>query len=118
MDTTVVMPAELVRNVVIEVAQLPDQDLLLVRQFVHEIKDRRKTSVPRPTVAEVGAEAKRLAAEMSLMSRAEVMEHFRATTERIRSQAIAEGRAIEGDWQGDCGFSVGICRRVNSHDIF
>ncbi len=101
MDTTVVLPAELVRDVVIEVAQLPDQDLLLVRQFVHEIKDRRKTSAPRPTVADIRAEAKRLAAEMSFMSRAEVMEHFRATTERIRSQAIAEGRAIEGDWQGD-----------------
>lgn len=101
MNAITVSSAELVRDVVIEVAQLPDQDLLLVRQFVHEIKDRRKTSAPRPTVADIRAEAQRLAAEMSTMSRAEVMEHFRATTERIRNQAIAEGRAIEGDWRGD-----------------
>jgi hypothetical protein len=29
------------------------------------------------------------------------MAHFRATTERIRTQAIADGTAIEGDWSGD-----------------
>jgi hypothetical protein len=94
-------PANLVREAVIEVAQLPDQDLLLVMQFVRKLKQRQTMSVQRPSVAEISAEAKRLAAEMGDMSREEVMAQFRATTERIRLQAIADGTAIEGDWQDD-----------------
>jgi hypothetical protein len=57
--------------------------------------------VERSSVAEIRAEAKRLAAEMRDMSRDEVMAQFRATAERIRLQAVADGTAIEGDWQSD-----------------
>lgn len=101
MGVTLAPPANLVREAVIEVAQLPDQDLLQVMQFVRELKERQIIAPRRPSVAEIRAEAKRLAAEMGDMSREEVMAQFRASTERIRLQAIADGTAIEGDWQGD-----------------
>jgi hypothetical protein len=70
-------------------------------QFVRKLKQRQSIAARRLSVAEIRANAKRLATEMGDMSRAEVMAQFRATTERIRLQAIADGTAIEGDWQSD-----------------
>ncbi len=101
MDVRVALPQDLVREAIIEVAQLPDQDLRLVVQFVRELRQRQPVSVERPSVAAIRTEAKRLAAEMGDMARAEAMSQFRATIERIRLQAIADGTAIEGDWPGD-----------------
>lgn len=101
MDVSVASPQDLVREAVIEVAQLPDQDLRLVVQFVRELKQRPTVPVVGSSVAAIRAEAKRLAAEMGDMPRAEAMTEFRATIERIRRQAIADGAAIEGDWSGD-----------------
>lgn len=95
------LPQNLVREAVLEVAQLPDRDLVLVVQFVRELKRRRGSATPRPSVAEVRAEARRLAFEMASLSPEQVMAHFRETLEHIRAQAVAEGTAIEGDWQGD-----------------
>jgi hypothetical protein len=101
MGVALAPPANLVREAVIEVAQLPDQDLLQVMQFVRELKQRQTIAARRPSVAEIRAKAKRLAAEIGDMSRAEVMAQFHATTERIRHQAIADGTAIEEDWQSN-----------------
>ena len=94
-------PQNLVRAAVLEVAQLPDRDLVLVVQFVRELKQRRGSATPRPSVAEVRAEARRLASAMESLSREQVLARFRETLEYMRAQAVAEGTAIEGDWQGD-----------------
>lgn len=101
MGVPLAFPQSLVREAVIEVAQLPDQDLLVVMQFMRELRERQTISAPRPSVSEIRAEAKRLAADMGNLSRAEVMAHFRTTTECIRAQAVTDGTAIEGDWRGD-----------------
>jgi hypothetical protein len=57
MGVTLAPPANLVREAVIEVAQLPDQDLLQVMQFVRELKQRQTKSARRPSVAEIRAES-------------------------------------------------------------
>ncbi len=92
---------DLIREAVIEVAQLSEHDLRLVVQFMRELKQRQSVSVEDSSPAAIRAEAKRLAAEMGEISREEAMAQFRTTLERIRLQAIADGTAIEGDWQGD-----------------
>ncbi len=91
----------LVRQTVIEVALLPDPDLARVMDFVRHLKDERMVAEQQAAAADIWDEAERIASEMSQLSRDEIMVRFRETLERIRTQAIAEGTAIDGDWHGD-----------------
>jgi len=94
-------PPDLIRKTIIEVASLPEKDMLSVLEVVGKIKQREKDGLPNLTVAEIRAEAKRIAAETAGMSRKEVMNRFRETVEQIRSEAIAKGTALEGEWERD-----------------
>ncbi len=91
----------LVRQTVIEVALLPEPDLARVMEFVRRLKDERITAERQTSATEIRNEAERLASEMAHLSRDDVMLRFRDTLERIRTQAIANGTAIDGDWNGD-----------------
>ena len=100
MDPNTVAPQDLVRKAVIEVAQLPENELLLVIEMVGELKKQR-TRPNRPSAQQIVAHAKERAAETSHLPRAELMQQFSAVLEEIRAEAIAKGTAIEGELESD-----------------
>jgi len=99
MTLQVLTPQDLVRKTIIEVVSLPEKEMLAVLEFVGKIKQREKDGLPKLTVAEVRAEANRIAAETANLSRKEIMYRFRETVEQIRAEAIAKGTAIDGEWE-------------------
>lgn len=100
MNTDTLAPQELVRKAVIEVAQLQENELLIVIEMVDNLKKQRARP-NRELAVEILSRAKARASEMSHLSRAEVMEKFSKTLDAIRSDAIAKGTAIEGEWESD-----------------
>ena len=100
MDTQTLAPQDLVRKAVIEVAQLPENELLVVIEMVDNLKKQRARP-NRESAAQIVARAKARAAETSHLSRAALMQQFGDTLEAIRAEAIAKGTAIEGEWEGD-----------------
>ncbi len=100
MNTGALAPQELVRKAVIEVAQLPEKELLIVIEMVDALKKQRARP-NRELAAEILARAKARAAEMSHLSHEEVVQRFIDATERIRADAIEKGTAIEGEWEQD-----------------
>ena len=100
MNADTLAPQELVRKAVIEVAQLPEKELLIVIEMVDTLKKQRARP-NRELAAEILARAKARAAEMSHLSHEEVVQRFTDTMERIRADAIAKGTAIEGEWEDD-----------------
>ncbi len=101
MQVQALPPQEIVRRAVIEVASLPEKDLVLVIEFVADLKQSRTGDSQRPSASEILARARQRAAEMASLPREEVFARFMAAAERIRAQAVANGTAIEGDWEGD-----------------
>ena len=66
------------------------------------LRQQCQPAVPRQmSPAEIVAEARRQAALLADVPRAEVVTRFEALVDEIRQQAIAKGTAIEGDWLGD-----------------
>lgn len=101
MTVQVLPPQDLVRKTILEVVSLPEKDMLTVLEFVGKIKQREKDKLPKFTVAEVHAEANRIVAETANLSRKEIMNRFRETVEQIRTEAIAKGTALDGEWERD-----------------
>ena len=93
-------PQDLVRQAVIEVAQLRESELVVVIEMINELKKQSAKS-NRERAEEILAQAKARAAEMSHLSREEIMERFGRTMDSIRVEAIEKGTAIEGEWEGD-----------------
>jgi hypothetical protein len=100
MDTNIIAPEDLIRKAVIEVAQLPENELLVVIEMVETFKKQR-TRPNRKAAAEIVSQAKIRAANTSGISRAELMRQFNSTLEEIHAEAIAKGKAIEGELEGD-----------------
>ena len=100
MNADTLAPQELIRKAVIEVANLPENELLIVIEMVDTLKKQRARP-NRELAAELLARAKARAAEMSHLSREEVMERFSKSLDAIRADAIAKGTAIEGEWEDD-----------------
>ena len=90
-------PQDLVRQAVIEVAQLPEAELVAVVEFVSQLKQHRQ----RPTVAQIKAEAERLSTQLRDLPRAELMKRFQQTLDVMREDALIKGTAIEGEIEGD-----------------
>jgi hypothetical protein len=99
MDSNTIAPQDLIRKAVIEVAQLPENELLVVIEMVDMLKKQR-THPNRETAAEIVARAKTRAADTSGLSRAELMQQFGDTLEDIRAEAATKGTAIEGELEG------------------
>ena len=81
---------------------MPAEDVSAVAQLVARLRQQRQPAMPRQkSPAEIVAEARRQAALLADVPRAEVIARFEALVEEIRQQAIAKDTAIEGDWRGD-----------------
>ncbi len=93
-------PQDLVRQAVIEVAQLPENELLVVIEMVTNLKKQRSRP-NRASAAQIVARARQLANETSHLSREELMKQFGETLESIRADAIAKGTALDKEWEGD-----------------
>ena len=65
MTLQVLPPQDLIRKTIIEVVSLPEKEMLAVLEFVGKIKQREKDGLPKLTVAEIHAEANRIAAELA-----------------------------------------------------
>jgi excisionase family DNA binding protein len=96
-------PAQaLIGGVALRLSQLPLEDISLVTQMVTRLQQQRQAATSRRlSPAEIVTEARRQAALLSDVPRAEIAARFEALAEEIRGQAIARGTAIEGDWLGD-----------------
>jgi ABC-type cobalamin/Fe3+-siderophores transport system ATPase subunit len=101
MTINVLPPQDLVRQAVIEVARLPEQELVQLLAYIDAMKERSATTTTQQAVASIRTEAAQLAVVLENQPRSEAMAQMRATMERIRAQAIADGTAIDGDWHGD-----------------
>lgn len=84
-----------------DLGSLPAEDLALVAAFVSYLKQRQRPTTPRPSAAHIRAEAQRRAAALDAVPRADLVAQFQALSEEVRQQAIAQGTAIEGDWERD-----------------
>ena len=94
------VPQDLLRQAVIEVAQLRENELLVVIEMIGEIKKKRPNP-KREAALEIVERARARAAETTHLSREEIMERFSHTMEAIRAEAIEKGTAIEGELEGD-----------------
>jgi hypothetical protein len=102
MSANVSTDSSLIRQAVVQVASLPEEDLSLVIEFVDYLKQRHKSPAERRlAAAEMRAEARRRASALQGVPRHQLVARFKELTEAIRSEAVAKGTAIEGDWQRD-----------------
>jgi len=101
MSANVSTENSLIRQAVIDVASLPEEDLSLIVEFVSYLKQRRSTPGRKLSAAEMRAEARRRASALKDVPRHKLVARFEELTEAIRSEAMAKGAAIEGDWQRD-----------------
>jgi excisionase family DNA binding protein len=93
---------EVVGRIALQLVQLPAEDVAAVAQLVARLRQQRQPAMPRQmSPAEIVAEARKQAALLADVPRAEVVARFEALVEEIRQQAIAKDTAIEGDWRGD-----------------
>jgi excisionase family DNA binding protein len=93
---------EIIGRIALQLVQLPAEDVSAVAQLVTRLRQQRQPAVPRQmSPAEIVAEARKQAALLADVPRAEVITRFEALVEEIRQQAIAKNTAIEGDWLGD-----------------
>jgi len=93
--------AQLLAQVSGDLSSLPEEDLALVAAFVTYLKQRQAAPTPRMSAAAIRAEAQRRAATMGDLPRAELVSRFQHLAEKVRRQAIVQGTAVEGDWEGD-----------------
>ncbi len=93
-----VINQSLLRRTVVEVANLPDDDLAILLDVVAFLKQQR---VSEMTADDIRQAARRRAVVLRGAPRDQLAAQFREVGERIRSQAVAAGTAVEGDWEGD-----------------
>ena len=102
MSANVSVENNLVRQAVIEVATLPEEDLPLIVEFMSYLKQRRHAATGRKlSAAEIRAEARRRASTLKDVPRQDLVARFKELSESIRAQAMSQGTAFEGDWQRD-----------------
>ncbi len=99
MEINTIAAQDLIRKAVIEVAQLPENELLVVIEMV-ELFKKQRTHPYREMAAEIVARAKLRAADTRDLPRVELMKQFGNTLEEIRAEASAKGTAIEGELEG------------------
>ncbi len=99
MESNTMIPQDLIRKAVIEVAQLPENELLVVIELVIELKKQR-SHPNREAASEIVSRAKFRATNTKKLSHTELMKQFGETLEGIRSEAVEKGTAIEGELEG------------------
>jgi len=89
-------------GVALQLAQLPAEDVFVAAQFVTQLRQRQPPAHPSQlSPAEIVGAARRQAALLSDVPRAEIAARFAALAEEIRQQAHERGTAFDGDWTGD-----------------
>ncbi len=102
MSIPITSPQDLVRQAVMQVVTLPDQDLVAVMELIADLKAQAQArETRRQQAAALLARAKQRAAELQHLPRPELLARFEASLERIRLAAIANGTALDEDLQGD-----------------
>jgi hypothetical protein len=96
MVSNTIAPEDLIRKAVIEVAQLPENELLLVIEMLGELKKQR-VQPNREKAAALVAQARIRAAETNSLSRVDLMQQFGDVLKEIRAEAIAKGTALDGE---------------------
>ena len=97
MNPIQMMDQSLLRQAVVEVASLPDDDLAIVLDVVALLKQQKATG----TAADIRLSARQRAIALRSVPRNQLATQYREIGEKIRSQAIADGTAVEGNWEGD-----------------
>jgi len=93
---------ELIGQVVLKLAQLPKEDLPLVVEFINYLTNQRQTVPPNElSIAEIRAEARRRANELSQIPRTEIVSQFQRLAEEIRQITLTKNTSVEGDWLSD-----------------
>jgi hypothetical protein len=92
-----IIDQSLLRQTVVEVANLPDDDLAILLDVVALLKQQRANEM----TADIRRAARRRAMDLRGLPRDQLAAQLREVGERIRSQAIVNGTAIDGDWHGD-----------------
>ncbi|MDD2921276.1 MAG: hypothetical protein PHQ36_03235 [Anaerolineales bacterium] len=100
MTAHVLAPQDLIRKAVIEVAQLQENELLIVIEAVEFLKKQRARP-NREAAKEIVARAKARAAETRDLPRKELIKKFSDTLDAIRAEAIKNGIAIDGELESD-----------------
>jgi excisionase family DNA binding protein len=89
-------------GVALQLAQLPAEDVIVAAQFVTQLRQRQPPAPPsQMSPAEIVGAARRQAALLSDVPRAEIAARFAALAEEIRQQAREQDTAFDGDWTGD-----------------
>jgi len=102
MSTAAVTHSDLIRQAVIEVAQLPDDDLLLLVDFLNYLKMQRDTAGERrATAAQIRDTAIRRAEALRGLPREQRVAQLTASIHRLHADALAKGVAIAEEWRGD-----------------
>ena len=89
---------QMIGELALKLAELPDDDLRLVAEFVDCLEDRRPALL---SAEEIREEARRLARRLQSVPREQLIARFFEVGEEIRQEAISKGTAIEGDAEGD-----------------
>ena len=104
MSAETIQTETLLRQLMIDMARLPEDDLPLVAEFFQRLMQTRHHEAgkpPRASVAALRAEARRRAAQLGSVPREQLIDRFIQIMDEIRADAIARGAAIEGEWRGD-----------------
>lgn len=97
-DSALASPNQVLRRVLLAVAELPDQELWLVYEFVETLRHQQSTHAH---VAEIRAQARQLAQQLLQLSPAERQARFKTLSESIRQQAVERGTALESEIEHD-----------------
>lgn len=92
-----IIDQSLLRQTVVEVANLPDDDLAILLDVVAFLKQQRTGEM----TVDIRRAARQRALALRSLPRDQLAAQFRQVGERIRSQAVANGMDIDGDWEGD-----------------
>lgn len=91
----------LVRQAMIQVAQLPDDDLVILIDFLHQLKIKRINPTNRKLAQQIVAEAFNQAEVLQGLSSSEKAARLNENLAKLSADAIAKGASIEGEWHGD-----------------
>jgi len=88
----------MLREVIISVVRLPEEDLPLVAEFVGQLRQRH---APHPNLVALRAEVQRKAALLAEVPREQLAAQFLQLVDELRDEAVAHGVALSAEPEGD-----------------